>query len=114
MREHAFFKKGELALLGLLAAAAAAALLLWPRAPGMYAQVSYHGETVQQIPLDADGLYAVEADLPVTLEVVQGKIRFVHSRCPDKLCEGFGWIGEEYQYAICLPAGVAVQIMAEE
>ena len=116
MKQIKFLKPKELTVLILLAAASLAVLLFLSR-PGegvLYAQVSYNNQVVQRIPLSQNGVYEIDAGLPVTLEVQDGRIRFVGSHCPDKLCEGFGWIGEEYQYAICLPAGVAVQIMAEE
>ena len=116
MKQIKFLKPKELLLICLLAAAALAAMLLLPRTANedLYAQVSYNNQVVERISLTDDGHYEIAADLPVTLEVRDGQIRFVGSHCPDKLCEGFGWIGEEYEYAICLPAGVAVQIMAEE
>ncbi len=114
MKKIKFLKKNELVAVAVVVAAAVLALVLWPRGKaGLYAQVSYDNTVIQRIPLTEDGVYPVDADLPVTLEVADGKIRFLNSVCPDKLCEDFGWIGEEYQYAICLPAGVAVQIMAE-
>ena len=49
----------------------------------------------------------------VTLEVKGGAIRFIDSQCPDHLCEGFGFISEEDDFAVCMPAGVAVLITDE-
>ena len=62
------------------------------------------------ISLAKDGEYKIEGKLPVTLEVKEGKIRFVRSVCPDHVCEGVGWIGTEGEQAICMPAGVSVTI----
>ena len=45
-----------------------------------------------------------------SLEVKDGAIRFVDSQCPDHICEGFGFISQEGDYAVCMPAGVAVTI----
>ena len=46
----------------------------------------------------------------VTLEVKDGAIRFIDSKCPDHLCEGFGFISHEDEFAVCMPAGVSVFI----
>ena len=78
---------------------------------GIMAVVNVDGENEKQyIPLDTDGLYTINAKLVATLEVKDGKIAFINSKCPDKLCEGFGHISHEGEMAVCLPAGVAVTI----
>ena len=110
MKQIKGLKKKEIVLVAAVVCAALFLLLLHPQTPGMVAVVSYRNEEIERIPLDRDGLYSIEADLPVTLEVTEGRIRFIRSQCPDKTCEGFGLIGSEFEYAICLPAGVAVQI----
>ncbi len=92
----------------------AAALGLWlarPRGTGTVARVEIVEGAVQYIPLDTDGVYSIQgARLPVTLEVQDGRIRFIGSVCPDHLCEQFGWVQAEYDRAVCLPAGVAVTV----
>ncbi len=47
---------------------------------------------------------------PVTLEVSEGRIRFINSRCPDHICEGYGWLSKEHDQAVCMPAGVVVSV----
>ena len=65
----------------------------------------------QEISLEEDNTYFIEdGKIRVTLEVKDGRIRFVNSLCPDHLCEGFGFISYEDETAICMPAGVAVLI----
>ncbi len=100
-------------LIILLIAVAAIVLLLIPKQSGFYAEVSYNGDVIMQIPLDVDKTYNIDADLPVTLKVENGTICFENSQCPDHICEGFGRIGKDGEYAICLPASVAVQIKAK-
>ena len=108
-----FLKKPEIAIiLSLCAACAAVVLILALQPKGAVAAVYYDGERIKTISLSRDGEYSVDAALPVTLEVKDGRIRFTGSVCPDKLCEGFGWIGEENEYAICMPAKVVVMIEA--
>ena len=76
-----------------------------------YATVYVYNEIVKEISLKDTGVYTIEGGAyPVTLEVKDGKICFENSRCPDHLCEGFGWICNEMDYAICAPAGVGVII----
>ncbi|MEG2083392.1 MAG: NusG domain II-containing protein, partial [Oscillospiraceae bacterium] len=109
----AFLKRKEVVILCaavLLCVASLAIFSLFPK--GNVAVVSVDGAAVARIDLARNKIYRIDAVLPVTLEVMDGKLRFVDSHCPDKLCEGFGWIGDEYDYAICMPAHVAVVIEA--
>ena len=82
--------------------------------PGKSALVEVIGGETQTISLETDGIYHIEdAQLPVTLEVKDGKIRFIDSQCPDHLCEGFGWVQTEYDSAVCVPSGVSVRVKAQ-
>lgn len=67
-----------------------------------------------EISLEEDAVHKItEGNFLVTLEVKDGRIRFIDSVCPDHLCEGFGFIKDEDETAICMPAGVAVLITDE-
>lgn len=107
--------KWEIAVTGLLLAGA----LIWlafsffKPAGGGQAVVTGPNIKTQYLPLDTDGVYTIDAALPVTLRVQNGRIRFENSVCPDHLCEGFGWIFKEGQQAVCMPAGVAVTVSGE-
>ena len=106
------FKKWELVAIAAVVIVCAAAFL-FTRSTGQkgnIAVVTYNGTVVEEINLSKDGIYHIDGDLPVTLEVKDNKIRFINPQCPDHICAGFGWIGEEYEYAICMPARVSVQI----
>ena len=66
---------------------------------------------VETIPLDADYDYYYEAGgYIVHLQVKDGAIAFLDSQCPDHVCEDFGWLSQEGQWACCVPAGVYVSI----
>ena len=68
----------------------------------------------QEISLAEDAIHTItEGNFVVTLEVKDGAIRFINSQCPDHLCEGFGFVSEEDEFAVCMPAGVAVLITDE-
>ncbi|NLX64175.1 MAG: NusG domain II-containing protein [Clostridiaceae bacterium] len=49
-------------------------------------------------------------EYPGTIEVNNGKIRFLSAECPDKVCVNTGWIDKPGQMAVCLPAGVIIKI----
>ena len=67
-----------------------------------------------EISLEENTIHTItEGKIVVTLEVKDGRIRFIDSKCPDHLCEGFGFIQHEDESAICMPAGVAVLITDE-
>ncbi len=108
-------KKQEIAVIGvlLLAALAVWAVFGLKSRKGNVASVNYDGSVVMTIPLNEDGFYYVDADLPVSLEVSGGAIRFVNSQCPDHICEGYGYISEVGESAVCMPAKVAVTVEEE-
>lgn len=76
------------------------------------------GKKKVEIDLSKDKIYHFDGNLEgeddVTLEVKDGSIAFIHSKCPDKICEGYGFIRYEGEQSICLPAGVTVTIDKEE
>src|SRR5699024_11491339 len=66
---------------------------------------------VETIPLDADFDYYYEVGGYIDhLQVKDGAVAFLDSQCPDHVCEGFGWLSQEGQWACCVPAGVFVTI----
>jgi hypothetical protein len=68
-------------------------------------------QVVTEVDLSKDQIIHIDgAALPVTLEVLEGRIRFIHSQCPDHICENTGWLQYEGDEAICLPAGVWVRV----
>ncbi|MFQ8832356.1 MAG: NusG domain II-containing protein [Ruthenibacterium lactatiformans] len=70
-----------------------------------------HGRGDDHPAAGQDGTYEIsEGKLPVTLEVSEGRIRFINSRCPDHICEGYGWLSKEHDQAVCMPAGVVVSV----
>lgn len=94
-----------LTLLGLRAA------LARPGAAAVLTVGEGEAQTETVLPLDRDGRYDLEAvGYTVHLEVAEGRVRFVDSPCPDHLCEGFGWLAEEGDWAACLPARAALRI----
>ncbi|MFV0351058.1 MAG: NusG domain II-containing protein [Oscillospiraceae bacterium] len=112
-----FAKKRDLIVIGaiLLVAAAAFLFFMLTRTTGAVAEITISGtkgNSVQTIALSKDGIYDIEGgSYPVTLEIADGAVRFINSQCPDHLCEGFGWLRYQDEYAICIPAGVWVRVV---
>ena len=101
-------------LVVLIAAVGIIFLLNNSRQTGLYAIVSKAGELegTQKISLKNNEVYNLVGNnkIAVTLKVQDGEISFVNVKCPDRRCEGFGKLSKEGQYAICMPAGVNVEI----
>lgn len=80
-----------------------------------FATVDFGMGIIEQIPLDTDYDYYYELEeYIVHLQVKDGAIAFVDSQCPDHVCEQFGWLSEEGQWAYCIPAQVYVSIEKTE
>lgn len=107
-------KKNILFALCIVALAGILALFGLVRGKGGKALVTIADGKSFSLSLARDGVYAYDtatgAKLDFTLEVSEGRVRFVNSLCPDHVCEGFGWLTHEGDQAICLPAGVVVTV----
>lgn len=77
------------------------------------AVISVSGVEYERIDLKSsqDRVIKIDGKLPVSIEVKQGKIRFLSSGCPDKLCVNTGWLYKPGQVAVCLPAQVSVRLI---
>lgn len=87
---------------------------------GNIAVISLGGEEIMRIDLgkykDKTELISLkeEYDVPVNFEVKDGGIRFYDVTCPDKLCEKYGVISNEYESAICLPNQTVLRVYAPD
>ena len=50
----------------------------------------------------------------VIFEVMDGRIAFIKSDCPDQICVRTGFIGQAGQMAACLPNGLVLSILGAE
>lgn len=118
VEKRPFFKKTDIIIFSILLIAVIGGLLFLrlrtaPQAGGLYANVSIAGagDAAEKIYLSQNGIYYIEEGVfTVTLEVDNGEIRFINSQCPDHVCEGFGWLSREGDWAFCAPAGVSVMV----
>lgn len=96
----------------------AAGLFLWQRSTavtGPRAELSYGKDKSVILSLSKDGFHDISTGkYTVHLEVKEGRIRFVDSPCPDHLCEAFGWLQNENDWAACLPAEAILTVIGEE
>lgn len=85
------------------------------KSEGITAQISYKGEIVKVIELNIskDMIFKLEENQNVSFEISSGKIRFVDTVCPDKLCENFGYLNKSNQTSICLPNMVSLKILGK-
>jgi len=79
------------------------------------AQISYDGKVVKTIDLSQakDSIFQLETNSNVSFEIKDGKIRFIDTKCPDKLCENIGFIYKVNSVAICLPNKVSLKIVGK-
>ena len=68
-------------------------------------------QTEQRIDLRRDADYDIDTGrYTIHLRVENGGIAFVDSPCPDHLCEGFGTLKNEGDWAACMPAKASLTI----
>lgn len=78
---------------------------------GAIATIYVGSVEIKQVNLSKDQRFDVtDGFIDVHLVVENGAIAFEHSECPDHLCEGFGFINQENEFAVCAPANVGVII----
>uniref|UniRef100_UPI0040251754 NusG domain II-containing protein n=1 Tax=Gemmiger formicilis TaxID=745368 RepID=UPI0040251754 len=94
----------------------ALAAVLWLAAhhggTGRTAVLRYGDPQVEQrIDLRKNAEYDIDTGLyTIHLRVENGGIAFVDSPCPDHLCEGFGTLKNEGDWAACMPATASLTI----
>lgn len=98
----------------LLAVALLVGIHLLSRPGGTAVVVTPTGET--SLSLDADGDYPFDGrdGLHIILQVKDGRVRFLQSGCPDKVCVHTGWLSQAGQTAACLPAGILLRVEGVE
>lgn len=113
-------QKDLLLVIALLLTAAAVFFFFLPKPSDQYpiAVLSINGKNVKKIDLSAD--QSMELDLsdefgvPVVLEVQNHAVRFLRSQCPDHICEGYGFISQEPQTAVCMPNRTVLTIHSRQ
>ena len=80
----------------------------------LIARIEQDGETFQELNLknvtEKENI-RLNNDLNVIIEVEPERIRFLESDCPDNICINTGWLSQEGDNAVCLPARTVVTIV---
>lgn len=106
-------KKNDIILIGiaLLISGIIYIYMGFNKASGAEAVVSLSDGTEQSLSLKKEGIYDFPSnDYTIHIEVKQGKAAFVNSPCPDHICEHYGYLSNEGELAVCLPAKASLSI----
>lgn len=112
-----FFKKSDLIVIGGVLIVALAFFLIQTfvtKEEGVKAEIYYYSQLIEKVDLEKDK--GKEILIPQNENVIigvddEGRIAFISSDCPDKLCVKTGKLHLVGQYAACLPNGIIVKIV---
>lgn len=81
---------------------------------GTMAVVQVNGRTVKRVTL-SEGQPARSFTVRGSrgdsrFEVEDGRVRMVSSACRDKVCVGFGWVGDAGRSIVCLPNRTVIRV----
>lgn len=111
------YRAGDLVVLALGASfvGASYAAFWGDRTAGTEAAVFLGKEQVALLDLASDGDHDVDGRIGASvLRVQAGRIRFVDSPCPGRICVHSGWLARSGEVAACLPNGVVVEVQGGE
>ncbi|MBO6159263.1 MAG: NusG domain II-containing protein [Firmicutes bacterium] len=111
MHTRRFIQGSDLILIAVLLLLAGLIFLAAARRPASTsAQLVQDSRVIMEISLGEDQTFS-PSDFPeVTLEVKDGRIRFLSSDCPDQTCVRTGFISHPGEYAVCLPKRLMLRI----
>ncbi len=87
-----------------------------PKDDSLVAVVTVNGTELRRIDLSSaeDEIFTLDTSPTVTLEIKDGKIRFIDSLCPDSTCENSGFLDSHGDTAACVPAGTIVTVQGSD
>lgn len=112
------FKKADLIVIALILAAAGLFIYLAGRDTSKpVAEISVDGEIIQTVDLfsvNERTEIRPDGDYNIIIVAENGKIRFEHSDCEDKLCVASGNLEKSGDIAVCLPAKTVITVTGTE
>lgn len=97
-----------------LAVASIALLYAWlwrTSEPGALVEISVAGQASKVFSLNQNQVVTVQGkEGESVLEIRDGRVRFSHSPCREKICVRSGWLSKGGDFAACLPNGVSAYI----
>ena len=116
--ERKLIKPADVIIILLIAALSVYLLIgaFSPSDKSLVAVITVNGEEVRRIDLSSaeDEIITLDTSPTVTLEIKDGRIRFIDSLCPDSTCENSGFLDSHGDTAACVPAGTVVTIQGSE
>lgn len=112
-----WFKNGDIILIAGVVLMTAM-ILIWNHAGSgedlrLIATITQDGRTIRRIDLDSlDGAEYISLDEKYSQVILaeKGRIRFLDSDCPDKICVKTGWLTRQGDKAVCVPARTIIII----
>ncbi len=78
-------------------------------------QLNIPGQSIQNLSLRENQTLKVEGPLGITtIEVRDGKVRFVDSPCPGKQCIHAGWLSVDGDFAACIPNHISLLVAGSD
>ncbi len=111
------YRGGDLVVLALGASVVGASYAaFWgDRTAGTEAVVFVDKAQVATLDLALAGDHEVRGRIGISrLRVEAGRVRFVDSPCPGRICVHSGWLARTGEVAACLPNGVVVEVSGGE
>ncbi len=107
-----FFKKTDIiiiaAILIVCAALVGVRYFTGSRSDALSAQIYSGDKPIKTVMLSKNEVFTLNG---AEFEVKDGKIRFLSSDCPDKLCVNTGFIQNSGDVAVCLPKKLYIKII---
>lgn len=112
------FKKADLIVIALITAVAGLLMFLGSKDTSKpVAEISVDGKIIQTVDLDSvkeRTEIKPDGDYNIIIVAENGKIRFEHSECEDKLCVASGNLEKNGDIAVCLPAKTVITVTGSE
>lgn len=112
-----FFKRSDIAIITAILALSfvlfGAYKFFYGKTPAK-AEIYYYSELVWTVDLSEAnaGTFSIPQNEEVVFQITEdGRIAFIESNCPDKICINTGYLQTVGQYAACLPNGIMVKIV---
>lgn len=85
---------------------------LWHAEQAAKLQIRQGDQVFATLSLNQDRVVEIKGPLGTsTIEIKQGKVRFVSSPCANQYCVHQGWLHRAGQAAICLPNRVSLELL---
>lgn len=79
----------------------------------LYGEIYLDGKLIKKVDLFKDSEFSIEEKPLVTFQVKDGKVAFIDSDCPDKVCIHTGFLGQNAQVAACLPNRLTLMVKSD-